>query len=186
LLFVVAAVRTRSFLPIAKGAAGMALGFGFASFYMIPAIYEQRWVNIAGALAGGLTPEQNFLFAKTSDAEHDAFNLIASRVAVLVIFWALLGAIAAWRSNLQNKEDSVRNGGKLIAITTLGAAAAVLMLPITEVFWRYLPELRFVQFPWRWMSTLAVCAAAFTAISARGWLRWTWLLFATLAIAESG
>jgi hypothetical protein len=102
-----------------------------------------------------------------------------------LIVWALLGAIAAWRSNLQNKEDSLRNGGKLIAITTLGATAAVLMLPITEVFWRYLPELRFVQFPWRWMSTLAVCAAAFTAISARGWLRWTWLLFATLAIAIS-
>jgi hypothetical protein len=185
LLFVVAAVRTGSFLPIAKGAAGMSLGFGFASFYMIPAIYEQRWVNIAGALAGGLKPEQNFLFAKTSDAEHDAFNVIASRVAVLMIFWALLGAIAAWRSNLQSKENSVRNGGKLIAITTLGAAAAALMLPITEVFWRYLPELRFVQFPWRWMSVLAVCTAAFTAISARGWLRWTWLLFATLAIAIS-
>ena len=61
------------------------------------------------------------------------------------------------------------------------------MLPITMIFWRYLPELRFVQFPWRWMSVLAVCAVIFTAASYRGWLRWAWpiaILFALVASAH--
>jgi hypothetical protein len=60
------------------------------------------------------------------------------------------------------------------------------MLPVTLFLWRYLPELRFVQFPWRWMSILAVCAMVFTASSARGWQRWAWPIVATIAIAAAG
>jgi hypothetical protein len=60
------------------------------------------------------------------------------------------------------------------------------MLPITAIFWRLLPELRFLQFPWRWMSMLALCAAIFTAASGRGWLRWAWLLVAASAIVGAG
>jgi hypothetical protein len=67
----------------------------------------------------------------------------------------------------------------------LSAEATVLMLPITLVFWRFLPELRFVQFPWRWMSVLALCAMIFTAVTARGWLRFAWLLLAMLAVTGS-
>src|SRR5258708_39480841 len=75
----------------------MVLLFGFAAFYLSPAIYEQRWVNISGALAGGLRPAENFLFAKTSDAEHDDFNRIASRLAVQLIVWGCVAGIAAGR-----------------------------------------------------------------------------------------
>ena len=95
-LFVFAALRQRSFSPLGNGAAGIALGFGLASFYLIPAVYEQRWVNISGVLSEGLTPAENFLYAKTTDNEHDAFNRIASNIAVLLIFWALFAAVTAY------------------------------------------------------------------------------------------
>ena len=62
----------------------------------------------------------------------------------------------------------------------------MLMFPMTLVFWRLLPELRFVQFPWRWMSIVALCATVLMTSSARGWLRWAWLLVAAIAIAVSG
>jgi hypothetical protein len=48
------------------------------------------------------------------------------------------------------------------------------MLRVTDIFWRVLPKLRFVQFPWRWMCVLAVCYAFFLAWAfertRRGWI----------------
>jgi hypothetical protein len=180
-VFVIAAMQQRSFSPLANGAAGIALGFGLASFYLIPAIYEQRWVNISFVLSEGLTPAENFLYAKTADAEHDAFNRIASNLAVLLIFWVWCAAVTAWRrSSAAKMLDPGREFSPAIAaLATLGT---VLMLPFTLVLWRYLPELRFVQFPWRWMSMLAVCAMIFTATAARGWLRWALLVLASIAV----
>jgi hypothetical protein len=67
----------------------------------------------------------------------------------------------------------------------LCAAAISLLFPFSNILWRHLPELRFVQFPWRWMSVIALCAMIFTAVAARGPRRWAWLLFAALTIAGS-
>src|SRR5262249_51852157 len=103
LLFGWEALRQRSAAPLWKGAAGVGLGFCLGSFYLIPAIYEQRWVNIGGALLGGLRPSDNFLFATTSDAEHDAFNHIASKLALLLVVWVAVAAFAAWRAQFSGR-----------------------------------------------------------------------------------
>jgi hypothetical protein len=183
LLFIVATLRQRSLSVPVRSASGMALGFGLAAFYLVPAIYEQRWVQISAALYAGLAPADNFLYAKTSDAEHDSFNRIASHIAVLLIVWTLCAAVAAWRSS--RKIADKLQSDSLMASVTLSAAAILLMFPVTGALWRYLPELRFVQFPWRWMSILALCAMTFTALSARGQMRWVWLLCAAFAITGS-
>jgi hypothetical protein len=183
-LFLMAAVRQRTFLVLANGASGMALGFGLAAFYLIPAAYEQRWVQISAALYGGLTPRDNFLYAKTSDVEHDAFNRIASHMAMLLILFAVCAAIAAWRGGSHRTAGTLKSEVS-VAMLALSAVAIALMLPITNIFWRHLPELRFVQFPWRWMSIVALGATMFTVSSARGRMRWAWMLFAALAIVGS-
>ena len=184
LLFLLAAVRRRSLRPLKTAAAGMGLGFGLASFYIIPAIYEQRWVNISGILSAGLTPAENFLYAKTSDAEHDAFNHMASNIAVLLIFWTVCAALATWR--MERAAWPENRPHFFLPASLLAIIATLLMLPVTNILWRVLPELRFLQFPWRWMSILALCAVMFTAASARRYLRWGWPLIATLVIFGSG
>ncbi len=183
-LFLLAAVRQRSVRPLVNGGTGIALGFCLAAFYLIPAIYEQRWVQISAALYGGLTPVDNFLYAKTSDAEHDAFNRIASHMAVVLILWTVCAALAAWRASFRTSADHPKSAS-LLAMVVLSAAAIFLLFPFSNILWRYLPELRFVQFPWRWMSVIALCAMIFTTVAARGSLRWAWLLFAALTIAGS-
>jgi hypothetical protein len=166
------------------GTAALALGFGLAGFYLVPAAYEQRWVNISLALASGLQPSQNVLYAVIADAEHNAFNRIASNTAVLII--ALTGLFAGLsfprsRSSAQPLKKSV--WGALVA---LSVTAAFLMLRICNILWEVLPKLRFVQFPWRWMSVLAIPFAVFISAAivqkrARGY-RATLMIAAVLAI----
>jgi len=184
LLFLLAAVRQRSVLPVVNGGAGIALGFCLAAFYLIPAIYEQRWVQISAALYGGLAPVDNFLYAKTSDAEHDAFNRIASHMAVVLILWTVCATFAAWRAGSRTTAGNLKSDA-LLAMVVLCAAAILLLFPFSNILWRYLPELRFVQFPWRWMSVIALCAMILTAVAARGSLRWAWPFLAALTIAGS-
>jgi 6-pyruvoyl-tetrahydropterin synthase related domain len=184
LLFLVAALQRRSVFLLANGAAGMALGFGLASFYLVPAIYEQRWVQISAALYGGLTPADNFLYAKTSDAEHDAFNRIASHIAILLALWAICAALTAWRGFSRANAGKVKSD-RFVLLAVLSLSAIVLMFPVANVLWRFLPELRFVQFPWRWMSMIALCALSFTTAAARGSLRWAWFFLAAVTIAAS-
>lgn len=183
-VFAFSSLQKRTFDPLIRGAEGILVGFGLAAFYIVPAAYEQKWVKITGALSSGLEPAHNFLYAKTSDSEHDLFNRIASNIAVMLLLWTLAGAGMVWKS-LRSANDHKRRA-MLAVITALAAAATLLMFPVTSVLWRYLPELKFVQFPWRWMSVIALCAVVFTAASMKGRLQWIWLLVATASIAGSG
>lgn len=153
-------IQQRSWKTAARGVAGFALGFGLAGFYLVPAAYEQRWVNIGDVLSGGLLPGDNFLFTTIQDADHNAFNRMASWIAVVMIVWTIAAlAVSWWKSNNKNK-----SGHQLrIAILIVAGTATLLMTKLTNSLWMLLPKLKFVQFPWRWMSILAVAFAVFSA-----------------------
>ena len=161
-LFVWASVQqgTGRFFP--RGMAALALGFGLTAFYLLPAAYEQRWVNIAQALSSGLLPSQNFLFTATADPEHTWFNGIASFCALSLI---LLLGIATLVSQRFAKSQSGGDPQHQVwgVLLVVGAVAAALTLPFTAFLWEILPKLRFVQFPWRWMSMVALIATCFFA-----------------------
>jgi hypothetical protein len=162
LLFAWAALVEKSLQPLWLGVGGLALGFGLTGFYLLPAAYEQRWVSIAQVLSSGLQPSQNFLYTEIGDPEHNVFNWIASSLAVLLIVMTGMAALAAFR-NIKNQEDHEAEEKLWRAMLLLSAAATMLMLRPSSIFWTLLPKLRFVQFPWRWMAILAVPYAYFGA-----------------------
>lgn len=179
LLFVVAALYQHSWRPLFRGAAGILLGLGLTAFYLVPAAYEQRWVNIGQALSSGLLPSQNFLFTIIDDPEHTWFNWIASMCALSLILLLGLAALAS-RRFAHAAESSPRNRHIAFALLLLGTAATILTLRFTLPLWTYLPKLRFVQFPWRWMSMIALVAACFIAFAMDKRLAWIW--FAALFV----
>jgi 6-pyruvoyl-tetrahydropterin synthase related domain len=175
LLFAYAVVTQCSLRVALRAAAGLALGFGLTAFYVVPATYEQRWVNIAQALSSGLLPSQNFLFTKIDDVEHTWFNWISSICALVLILVSALTALACRRLAREASSFSARRVWPSLLL--LGAAATILMLRFTLPLWNLLPKLRFVQFSWRWMSILAVIGCCFLAAAAERRRGWLWLAF---------
>jgi hypothetical protein len=159
MLFVWSVVTKKSWRPLLHGSAALALGFGLVGFYLVPAAYEQSWVNISLALASGLQPSQNFLYAVIADAEHNAFNRIASNTAVLMM--VLTGIFAALSFPRGRSTAGPLNKSLWSALVALSVTAVFLLIRISNILWEVLPKLRFVQFPWRWMSILAIPFAVF-------------------------
>ena len=181
IIFAWLAVWEKSLRPLWRGAGGLALGFGLTSFYLLPAAYEQRWVNIAQALSPGLQPSDNFLYTMINDPEHNVFNWIASSVAILLMVMTGIAGIAAHRGIAGERESGeARKLWRVLLL--LSAAATILMIRPSSVFWEHLPKLRFVQFPWRWMAILAVPYAYFVAAAvASRRMRWIWIVLVLVA-----
>jgi hypothetical protein len=163
LLMVVIAWQRGSTRVLLVGTVAMVLGAALAAFYLLPAAYEEKWVNIAEAVSSGLRPVDSFLFARTSDAAHDVFNRVISWIAIAEILLTLAATWAArsWRS---------RDRTLWYSLVAWAAACALLMVSITGPVWNVLPKLRFMQFPWRWMLCLGV---PFTLLIVLGVRRWT-------------
>jgi hypothetical protein len=151
-LFAVTAIRRRRVRPLALGGAAIALGLALAAFYIVPAAWEQRWVHIERVMDPSVAPENNFL------------TWVAPRIAGVPMNWRFKGAaagniglavavvlIAVRRRRLLPKLWA--------ALAVLVLFASFLMFPSSEPLWRYLPKMRFVQLPWRWLYVVNAVAA---------------------------
>ena len=138
-------------------------GAALAGVYLVPVFHQKSWVSLDQVLSPGVRPEENFLFAHTSDAEHDSFNRLISVVAVTECA-VLAGGLLLWRVKKISRLWS--------ALVLWGAFSALLTLQFTSPLWRFLPQLRYVQFPWRWLLVLNLALAVTLALTFRSaWLR---------------
>jgi hypothetical protein len=175
LLMVVIAWQRRSSRILLVGIAAGLLGAALAAFYLLPAIYEQRWVNIAEAISAGSHPLDNFLFIHTPDPDHDTFNRVISWIAVAEI---LLTLVAAWAA----RSWGGRNRQLWYLLVTWAAVCAVLVTSISSPLWNLLPEMRFMQYPWRWMLCLGIPFTLLTMLGVRRWTVRVAMYFAMLCV----
>jgi hypothetical protein len=68
-----------------NAAAGTTLGLGLAAFYILPAAYERRFVQIAMAIIPFYRIQDNFLFHHTTNLDHDKVLHTASLIAIILI-----------------------------------------------------------------------------------------------------
>jgi hypothetical protein len=175
LLLAFVAWQRRSARVLIAGAAAVLFGMALASFYLLPAIYEQKWVNIAQSVSAGSRPLDNFLFVHTTDAEHDAFNRLISWVAAAEM---LLTFGAAWLARSWGRSNRTMWYG-LVGWATV---CSMLMLSITNPIWSILPKLRFMQFPWRWLLCLGIPFTLLITVGVKRWTARAAIYFATLCL----
>lgn len=182
LLVLVAALLERSWQPVLRAATSVTLGLGLAAFYVLPAAYERRWVQIDRAISDGMRPADNFLFGHTADPYHDGILRMVSWIAVALL--ALAGAL------LSTMYFSLRRRHKLppkalrflLPVSVLAPVLGVLLLPVSLPVWQHLPEFRYVQFPWRLLLPLSVVVAALLGMAARNAMERVHLLWMTAPV----
>jgi len=136
--------------------AGTTLGLTLPAFYLIPAAYERRFVQIAMAVIPNMRIQDNFLFGHTADAPHNTVLHTASLLAttLLALTFATTTALLLKQRIKNSKLKTEQNplAATLLFVTLL---IAFLLIPISTPIWLHLPELSFLQFPWRLLTILS-------------------------------
>jgi hypothetical protein len=162
-LALIAVIASKSWAPILRATVGGALGLGLAAIYWLPAALERNWVDVRQATHDpGYNFENNWLFIRDADptlAVHDAINHQASWIAVTMFAVTIASLLIAWRrGNLSSPTGSFRWWIPLAAIPFW---VAFLCLPISRFAWHALPEMPFLQYPWRWLEAVEAPMAIF-------------------------
>jgi hypothetical protein len=174
-----AAVLARSWAPALRAAIAVVIGTALASLYLIPAAWEQRWVDIRQATDDpGLLIENSWLFARHANPAlelHDVELHKVSLIAVSMIAVALGGLLVCWASGRLAAEHQSSFRRWWIPLALIPVAVLFLQFPVSQPLWNLLPKLKFLQFPWRWLVTLeapmAICFAAAVTSLRRRWMR---------------
>ncbi|NJM41541.1 MAG: hypothetical protein HC853_12645 [Anaerolineae bacterium] len=173
----------------------LVLGVAMAAIYWLPALIESQWLNTAwlqNLEPGVLPPRQewgnylnNFLFGSqayigTNMAHMHTENVRGGIGAVLCLFLGIASLIVHAR---RWREYEVQFRLVLSGIAFMWAASLFMSFGISAPVWRALPQMRIVQFPWRFQAatTFAGAVLVATAVSqvwqGRRWLtsRLQWL-----------
>jgi len=168
-LVAVTAAQEKDWRLIGRAASGVALGLGLTGFWLVPALYEQRWVEITRAIGPLMRVEDSFLFgyAKlagvSADERFDAIyhNQVLRTVSWIAVALFVGAVVTAWLA--RRKRNAI-----WMPLVVVGAGVCILQLRWSDGVWWLTPELKFLQFPWRWMMVLGLVFAALAGLALRG------------------
>ncbi len=151
---------------LARGAGALALGCALAADYLVPAWYEQRFVSIQRAVGPGMRVEDSFLFGHMGEPYHDQVLRTASWIVVATLAAGLLASgalLVRWYRDRAAGEDAggapAFRGHAFALPVAFVAVCGFLQLPWSNPVWHSLPELGFLQFPWRLMLLVSAAVA---------------------------
>jgi len=161
--------------------AGAFLGLALPALYLLPAAYERKYIQTAMALLPNMRYQDNFLFTRTPDAAHNAVNHTISLLALSLLLLTTLSVVALF---FARKNPVILNEGHspqpkdpealhpaptsrtflstILAFLTI--VIAILLTPLSTPIWHHLPNLAYLQFPWRLLTLLTPILALSVAL----------------------
>ena len=155
-LLLLGAIFYRSIRPLVFGGLAILSAFGGIAFFLLPAAWERRWVSIAEAVRLEWAPEHNFLFTHNNLPQYVAFNRGLSFIALFLIIVTALAALLARKLRQEGRS-------LWLSLIILAGISTFMMFSPSLVFYEFLPEMRYVEFPWRWLSPLCTVGALLVA-----------------------
>jgi hypothetical protein len=138
---------------------------GLAAIYWLPAALERHWVDIRQATEDpGYNFENSWLFARHSNpvlALHDVVLRQASWIAVSMIAVAVAGLIVSWRRGTLPIQKNTTSRRWWIPLAAIPIVVFFFLFPISRPLWHLLPEMPFLQYPWRWLEAVEAPMAIF-------------------------
>ena len=143
----------------ATACGGVLLGFALSAFYLAPAVAERPFVQAQLATGVGMRVLDSTLFHHMTPVDsgallHDAILRTASWIAL-----GLLGAVLLLGAALLHRKRDATT----IALLGMAGCIAFLLTPLSLRLWPHIPELVYLQFPWRMCALLAAAAALLLA-----------------------
>jgi hypothetical protein len=160
------------FEEAAKISAGTILGIGLAAFYILPAAIEQHWVQISMPFIRGVRYQDNFAFGYIGNVSHDAILRTASLCGIILFALSGVFAVISLHVGKHDNEHAPSENGACSraivgALALLTCVVAFLLSAPSAFLWRHVPELKYLQFPWRFCTILGVTTAALSAFAIR-------------------
>ncbi len=153
------------------GGAGV-VTVALTAFFLWPQRVEMDWAQI-----GLQTVQQDyrnyFLFAQPPGESRYRqawadVNYVASLITIAQTLTALLLGLMCRKVFSPRKASSRLTAVAWFALA-LTAFGLIISLPISEALWRYLPGLKFVQFPWRFQPFVALGCGLLAAMAREIW-----------------
>ncbi|HEY3175000.1 MAG TPA: hypothetical protein VGK94_04480 [Candidatus Polarisedimenticolia bacterium] len=161
---------------LGRGAAAAALGYALAGFYVVPVLLERGQVNLKIYTDSYFDYQKHFVYPRQLVWWPWGFGMslegLKDKMSFRLGLLQIAGTAAAAVGTLGARRRSSPAKVHVIFFLGVTVAALFMMLPISAPFWSLLAPLRFVQFPWRFLtlttlSTAFLCGAAFSRYAGR-------------------
>jgi hypothetical protein len=159
------ALANKSWAPLLRAALAGVLGLGLAAIYWLPAAFERNWVDIKQATEDpGYNFQNNWLFAHNANpllALHDVILRQVSWIAVFMIAVAVAAIVISWRRGTLPAPKTAVSRLWWVPVAAIPIVVFFFLFPVSRPLWLLLPEMRFLQYPWRWLEAVEAPMAIF-------------------------
>ncbi len=128
-------------------------GFGLSSFFLLPVIFERKFVQIDYIFEYVFSDfRKNFLFLPGNLKGAPGLFHVPVHIMVVLEVALFLLVLTTKNTGKDGRRDKYFNR----FLYYLFPAAFLLTTPLSRWVWDFLPGLKSIQFPWRWVSVMEV------------------------------
>lgn len=168
------------FLVLFRPIRSIVLGLGLAAFFWLPALVEKNLTRVDYMVTTQFNPLDHFVYpdqlwsslwgyAGSAPGRVDGLSFMIGKLYIIFTLLALVIFVFSRKITKSTRR-------LLLLSISYWLFAMFMLLPLSHFIWANLPVLRFLQFPWRYLSFVALATSIFTGFAITRFPKIAWLL----------